>query len=54
MRIIGNQKHIVRFDNPTSLLIHNGHIYVTNSSAHNVVVTEMSGEVVATFGSRDV
>ena len=51
IRTIGNQRHIVKFDNPTSLLIHNGYIYVTNSSAHNVVVIELSGEMITTFGS---
>ena len=50
IRTIGNQRHIVRFDNPTSLLIHNDYIYVTNSSAHNVVVIEKLGEMVTTFG----
>ena len=51
IRTIGNQRHIIRFDNPMSLLLHNGHIYVANSSAHNIVVIEKSGEVVTTFGS---
>ena len=49
---IGNQKHGLKLGYPTSLLMHDNHIYVTNYSEHNVVVIKMTGEIITTFGDE--
>ena len=50
IRTIENQKHNVRFSRPVGLLVHSSHIYVTNTFKHDVVVMDMTGEVVTFFG----
>ena len=51
IRIIQNQIcSPIKLHNPVSLLMHDNHIYVTNCSEHNVVVIDMSGQIISTFG----
>ena len=50
---IGNQRHCpIKLGRPLSLLMHDNHIYVTNYFRNNVVVMNMSGEIIATFGEE--